>query len=120
MLCFVVAWICIIIFIIYTLYKLQINNITDQNKYNNVSLYFIINIFEKLLPLIDLLNYKIRNEDIYFSIFVFLLYNLYLYYYNHLITDIYGFDAKYTARIEDGNTPILYLINNYITQSCKK
>lgn len=50
--------------------------------------FFIIDLIIKIIPIISIINTKINKDDIYFTILLYLVYNLYLYIKNTNVIEI--------------------------------
>lgn len=50
--------------------------------------FFIIDLIIKIIPIILIINTKINKDDIYFTILLYLVYNLYLYIKNTNVIEI--------------------------------
>lgn len=105
---FIIFVISTIIIITTTFYSFKLN--TDKNKTKNIIIYFIVNIFIKLIPVFDLYNTKINNNDILFTVTLFIIYTIYLYIRGYNFINIYN-PIKGSYRVINGQTPAVYTIN---------
>jgi len=82
-----------------------------NKNYLGIVVFIILNIIIKVIPIILLLGEPIQIwNNICITVFVFLLYNLYLYYNNTDIFTIYNLTVDSIINNKN-NTPVLHLIN---------
>lgn len=99
----------VIVFIVNTFICLYL--LSYNKNYLGIIVFIVLNIIIKVIPIILLIGEPIHIwNNICITLFVFLLYNLYLYYNNTDIFTIYNLTVDSIINNKN-NTPILHLIN---------
>ena len=79
--------------------------------YYKATLFLIVNLLIKALPIYLLKDTKIRKKDIYFSIIYILAYIFYVYLRGYKLNQIYYKEGLKSKNID---TPFMYLIDSFI------
>ena len=83
----------------------------NYKNYYKATLFLIVNLLIKALPIYLLKDTKIRKKDIYFSIIYILAYIFYVYLRGYKLNQIYYKEGLKSKNID---TPFMYLIDSFI------